>query len=229
MQELLNFFSKISTQDYIILWSCLIFWVIFLFFWIEKIYRLYLWLIIGLCVFFIINLILNNLNSNQELTGIYEFINNNKESIWIWSILFIPFFTIILPFNNLISFRINSSVLLNYILGFLFGIFFLLFYLSIFLSIVNNRFLFTLDDNLLQVISNAELINSFLNYFSVSKIFIFVNNNDSFINLSIMIFIFYKMTIGWIIDYIFGKIFDLISKSRNKNKKNNTQESYEID
>lgn len=229
MQELLNFFSKISTQDYIILWSCLIFWVIFLFFWIEKIYRLYLGLIIWLCSFFIVNLVLNNLNSSAELSWVYEFINNNKQGIWIWSILFIPFFTIILPFNNLISFRINSSKILNYLLWFLFWCLFLVFYLSIFLSIVNNRFLFTIDENLINVIANSELLKNFLEYFSPSKIFSFVNNYDSIINLVVIIFIFYKMTIGGIIDYILGKILDLIIKTRNKNKSKDFENDLEVD
>lgn len=210
-QQIINFFINISTQDYIIIWTSVWFFILFIFTWIEKIYKAYLWIILWLFIFSIINLTINSLNDNDIwINFIREIIVNNRESIWFWSILFIPILTILIPLNHNISFRVSKNKVLNYLVIFLFWLFFFSFLFTIFLSIINNRFLFGMDNNIITQIRESYIIKSLYFYFSPSIIFNFLINYDYIINLIIIAFIFYKMTIGWVVDFILSKLLKLL-------------------
>lgn len=226
MQDIFSYFFELPNQDYVILAISLIFGLYFLYLWIEKVYRIYLWLVIWLATFFIINLIIDNLNSVNHNYYLYNFFKNNKDVIWIRSIILIPFFTLILPFNSLINFRINKNKFINYLISFLFWFLFLIFYLSIFASISWNKFLFTLNESLLKDFNNLNMTKSIYSLLEVSFIFSFIKNNDTLINLIIILFLFYKMTIGWIVDFLLNiliRIIKSIIKNIDEKNQNNTK------
>lgn len=212
MQEtILNFFKNIPIQDYIILWVSLWFFVMFIFTWIEKIYKAYLWIILWLFIFTTVNLTLNSLNDNDIwVNWLRDFFVNNREWIWFWSILFIPILAILIPLNKNISFRVSKKKALNYLVTFLFWIFFFSFLFTIFLSIINNRFLFSMDNSIITQVRESFVIKSVYEYFSISHIFNFLTVYDYLINLVIILFIFYKMTIGWVVDYLMSKILRIL-------------------
>lgn len=209
--QILNFFKNIAIQDYIIFFISIWFFVAFIFTGIEKIYKAYLWIILGLFIFTTVNLTLSSLNTNDVwANSLRDFFTNHKEWLWFYSILFIPLLTILIPLNHNISFRVSKKKSLNYVVTFLFWIFFFSFLLTIFLSIINNRFLFTMDNSITTQVRESYIIKSMYGYFAPSAIFSFLIKYDYIINLSVILFIFYKMTIGWVVDFIMSKLLKIL-------------------
>lgn len=219
-EQIIQFFKDIPIPDYVIILVSLWFFVMFIFTGIEKIYKAYLWVILWLFIFTTVNLTLNSLNSSDVwVNGLRDFFFNHKEGIWFWSVFFIPLLGILLPLNKNIWFRISKNKWLNYLVIFLFGIFFFTFIVSIFLSIINNKFLFTMDNEIITEVSESSFIKFLYWYFSPSHIFNFLLKYDYVINLCVIIFIFYKMTIGWIVDFLFAKLFQALGKMFEKKAK----------
>lgn len=221
MQEtILHFFKNIPIADYVIIFLSLWFFIMFIYAWIEKIYKTYLGIILWLFIFTTINLTLNSLNNNDIwVNGLRDFFLNHKEWIWFWSIFFIPLLWILLPLNKNIWFRISKNRILNHFVTFLFGIFFFSFIVSIFLSIINNKFLFTMDNAIITEVRESSFIKFVYEYFSPSHVFEFLLQYDYVVNLCVIIFIFYKMTIGGIVDFLFSKLFHALGKMFEKTQK----------
>ncbi|MDD5769774.1 MAG: hypothetical protein PHE25_02300 [Candidatus Gracilibacteria bacterium] len=210
-EQIINFFKNIVIQDYILFGVSVLFFLGFLFAGAEKIYKAYLGIILGLFIFTTINLALSGLtDSSGTLSSLKEFFIKHKEGIGFYSIIFIPLLSLLIPLNNNISFRVSKKKFLSFFVTFFFGIFFLSFLLTIFLSIINNRFLFNMDNNIIVQVRESYIIKSMFNYFSTSIIFNFLSKYDYIINLIIILFIFYKMTIGEIVDYIMAKLLKLL-------------------
>ncbi len=219
-EQIIQFFKDIPIPDYVIILVSLWFFVMFIFTGIEKIYKAYLWVILGLFIFTTVNLTLNSLNSSDVwVNGLRDFFFNHKEGIWFWSVFFIPILGILLPLNKNIWFRVSKNKWLNYLVIFLFWIFFFTFIVSIFLSIINNKFLFTMDNEIITEVSESSFIKFLYGYFSPSHIFNFLLKYDYVINLCVIIFIFYKMTIWWIVDFLFAKLFQALAKMFEKKAK----------
>ena len=209
--SIFNFFKEILIQDYIIFWISVWFFAWFYFIWIEKIYKSYLGVIFWLFIFSIINLSLWTLNDkNIVWNSLREFFYIHRQWLWFYSIIFIPLLAILLPLNKNISFRVSKKIYLNYFVIFLFWIFFFSFLLTIFLSIINNKFLFSMDNIIIIEVRNSYLIKSMYEYFWPSKIFNFLTKYDYIINLIIILFIFYKMTIWWIVDFLMAKLLKVL-------------------
>jgi hypothetical protein len=220
LEQIINFFQNIDIQDYIISFISVWFFIVFIFVWIEKIYKAYLWIILWLFIFTMINLTLKSLNDNDIWVNIFrDFFINHREWLWFYSILFIPILAILIPLNHNITFRVSKNKMLNYFFIFLFWIFFFPFLLTIFLSIINNRFLFSIDNSIITQIRESYIIKSLYEYFQPSFIFNLLTKYDYVINLIIILFIFYKMTIGWVVDFIMVKLFKfLVNFFENKTK-----------
>lgn len=211
LEQIINFFKNILIQDYIIFFISIWFFVMFIFTWIEKIYKAYLWIILWLFIFTMVNLTLKSLNDNDIWVNWFrDFFVNHREGFWFYSIFFIPVLAILIPLNRNIAFRVSKKKALNYIVTFLFWIFFFSFLVTIFLSIINNRFLFSMDNSITTQVRESYIIKSLFEYFSPSIIFSFLIKYDYIINLSIILFIFYKMTIGWVVDYIIAKLLKFL-------------------
>lgn len=207
IEQITQIFNFLNNQDHILLWVSLFFGFFFVFIWLEKNYKVFLWTILGLAIFSIINLTLFSLNDNDIwFNFLRDFFINNRQNIWYYSIIFIPILAILLPLNSIISFKVSKNISLNYLLSFLFWLLFVPFFLSIFFSILNNKFLFNIDINLIQILRQNFLINYVLNFFNQSILFIFLQKYDYIVNLVIILFIFYKMTLSWIVNFIFLKI-----------------------
>lgn len=220
INQIIHFFQNLPIQDYIIVCISLWFFIVFVFTGVEKIYKAYLWIIFGLFIFSIINLTLNSLNQNDiGLNGIRDFFLNNKEGIWFYSVLFIPTLAIVIPLNKNIWFRVSKNKFLNYLVLFIFWMCFFLFFFSIFLSIINNKFLFTMDNSIITQVRESYIVNLIYEYFSPSYIFNFLLQYDYIINLVIILFIFYKMTVGGVIDFFLAKLFQWLGKIFEKKSK----------
>ena len=227
-EQIVQFFKDIPIPDYVIILVSVWFFIMFVFAWIEKIYKAYLWIILWLFIFTTINLTLNSLNNSDIwVNWLRDFFFNHKEGIWFWSIFFIPLLWILLPLNKNIWFRVSKNKWLNYFVIFLFWIFFFTFIVSIFLSIINNKFLFTMDNDIITEVNESSFIKFWYEYFSPSHIFNFLLQYDYVINLCVIFFIFYKMTIWGIVDFIFAKFFQALGKMFEKKAKEeeNTQEA----
>jgi len=220
LEQIINFFQNIDIQDYIIFFMSVWFLIVFIFAWIEKIYKAYLWIILWLFIFTMTNLTLKSLNDNDIWVNIFrDFFVNHREWLWFYSILFIPILAILIPLNHNITFRVSKNKMLNYFVIFLFWIFFFSFLLTIFLSIINNRFLFSIDNSIITQIRESYIIKSLYEYFQPSFIFNFLTKYDYIINLIIILFIFYKITIGWVVDFVMVKLFRfLVNFFENKAK-----------
>lgn len=204
-------FYELTIPDYILIWVSIFFVILFFFTGIENIYKAYLGAILWLSMFSIINIIAGWFGWWSD-TGLQNFIFENRESLWFYSIFLIPLLAIIIPFNENVWFRVSQKKGLNILVTFLFGIFFFSFLLTIFISISQNRFLFTLNEIILEDINQSIFMTSLFTFFDESKIFAFLIQYNNIINLIIIIFIFYKMTIWGIIDYIFAKIFQALGR-----------------
>lgn len=54
------------------------------------------------------------------------------------------------------------------------------------------------------------MLSHIITYFSNWVFFPFLNKYDFIINLFVILYIFYKMTIWWIIDFLLSKLFDFL-------------------
>lgn len=228
-EQIIQFFQNISAADYFIMGISLGFFIVFIFSGIDKIYKAYLGLILGLFLFSIINLTIGAFNPLDGEESMRSYFYNHREWIWFYSIFLIPILGILIPFNKNITFRVSSNKILNYLTIFAFWLFLFSFILSIFLSILNNRFLFLLDNSLINELQNSALITSLYAYFQESKIFLFLFRYDSMINLCIIVFIFYKMTIGGIVDFFMAKLFWLLEKMFEKKAHEDEAHDHESD
>ncbi len=220
LEVVIDFLKNIPIPDYVLITISVIFFLIFIFSWIEKIYKAYLWIILGLVVWTLINLSITSINSNDIwFKTLKDFVINHKDFLWFYSIFFIPLFAILIPLNENIEFRVSKNKVLNYLTIILFWLFYFSFLISIFLSIINNRFLFQIDNWIISKIWDSYLLKNIYDYFSPSFLFWFLLKYDYLINLIIILFIFYKMTIGGVVDYIFNKLFKILSKMFEEVKK----------
>lgn len=216
----IDFLKNIPIPDYVLITISVVFFLVFIFSWIEKIYKAYLWIILWLVVWTFINLSITSLNSNDIwFKTLKNFVFNHKDFLWFYSIFFIPLFAILIPLNEDIEFRVSKNKVLNYLTIISFWLFYFSFLISIFLSIINNKFLFQIDNWIIWEIKESYVLKSIYNYFSPSFIFSFLLKYDYLVNLIIILFIFYKMTIGWVVDYIFNKLFKRLSKIFEEQKK----------
>lgn len=216
----IDFLKNVPIPDYVLITISVVFFLVFIFSWIEKIYKAYLWIILWLVVWTFINLSITSLNTNDIwFKTLKDFVINNKDFLWFYSIFFIPLFAILIPLNENIEFRVSKNKALNYLTIILFWLFYFSFLISIFLSIINNKFLFQIDNWIISEIKESYLLKNIYNYFSSSFIFSFLLKYDYLINLIVILFIFYKMTIWWVVDYIFNKLFKLLSKVFEKQEK----------
>lgn len=218
MQEtIINFFNSLILQDYIIVGTSLAFWIMFLFVGSEKLHKSYLWLILWLFIFSFTNLTLFSLNDNEIwYDSIRQFFVNHREKISILTIFLIPILAILIPLNSSIFFRLSSKKWINYISSFLLWLIYLPFAVTIFLSIIHNRFLFSINQQLLDTLNNNFLVLKFIEFFTPWKAFSFLSNYDYVFNWVIILYIFYKMTIWWIVDYIVLKLIKWLKKLLNK-------------
>ncbi len=213
MQEKITiFFNSMQTNDYVFIFFSIFFAVLFFFLWVEKLYKSYLWLIIGLFVFSFINLMLFSINSSDIWTwnSVKDFFVEHRSFFWYYSVFLIILFAFLIPLNESITFRVSHNYFVQKISVFFLWIFLFTFFLTIFLSIFNNKFLFSIDPIIIEQIKNNLLLSKIIQFFQTSIFFPFLNKYDFIINLIIILYIFYKMTIWWIVDYIFYKIFNFL-------------------
>lgn len=210
MQEITTFFEIFVMQDYVLFFVSFFIAIWFIFFWLEQVYKSYLWIILWLCVFSMINLTLSSMQDPSQASSIKTFFYNHRDFFSLYSILFIPFFAFTIPFNESITFRIGKKKWVKYMASFFFGFLFISFFLSIFLSIIHNRFFFSIDPYLIERISTSFIVNGIVSFFQPSIFFQFLMEKDYIISFVMTLYIFYKMTIWWIVDWMLLKIVVII-------------------
>lgn len=223
-QTIIEFLKNIPTGDYIILVISIIFLVFYIIVGLDKIYKTYLGIILGLFLFTLINLWLGALDSwIFDEWSFKEYLVNNKESVWFYSIFFIPLLTLMIPLNKWMSFSISKHKILNIILIFLFWFGLFSFLLSIYLSIIANNFLFPIDSFTLDRITSSFIDEKIFWLFRDSYVFDFIHTYNHIINLVIISFIFYKLTIWGIVEFLWEKIFWILWALFKKKKENNEE------
>lgn len=209
MNEIATFFSSLILQDYILIVLSFAFAWFFVYIGIERVYKSYLGVILWLFVFSFVNLSLFSLNADQNILWV-EFFMKHKDYIWLYALSFIPLFAFMIPLNGNIAFRISDKKRFNYFLSFVFWLLYLSFLICILLSVVNNKFLFRIDNELIIHLREKDFVKDFIAFYSPSSIYQFLSNNDTSINTITTLFIFYKMTIGWVVDYLLFRIFSVL-------------------
>lgn len=220
MQEiLLNFINSLVLQDYIIIWVSVFFSVFFVFLWLEKLFKSYLWIILWLFIFSATNLTLFGTNDNEIwFSSFRAFFVEHRIIIAYLTIFSIPLLAFLMTFNSWIFFRIWDKKGSNYFMSFIFGLLYFTFVLSILVSIINNRFLFSINDVLLDEIKWSFLV-SIIDFFDNSNLFSYIKKYDYLINFIIIFYIFYKMTIWWIVDFLLWAIFSWIKNNMKPKQK----------
>lgn len=217
MKEITSLFYQISVSDYVLIIISLIILILFFIFWLDKVYKAYLWAILWLFIFSFINLSLFSLNDNDiNFFLIRDFLAKNKESIWCILYFLIPFLAFLLPFNIDLSFKSSDIKIINYFLAIFLWLFLFSFNITILTSILWNKFFFSFDTFLIENLKNNLFISLFLNFFKNSYIFSFLENYDIFINFFIITFIFYKMTIWWMINFLISRIILFLKSKKQK-------------
>lgn len=226
----MTFFEVFEMQDYVLFWVSFFFAISFIFFGLEQLYKSYLGIILGLCVFSMINLSLWTLQeSDLGVNGVRDFFYNHREFFSIYSILFIPFLAFALPFNESITFRIGKRKSVKYIASFFFWFFYISFFFSIFLSIIHNRFFFSIEPMLIAKIETSFVVQSIVNFFQPSVLFQFLSGKDYIVSFVMTLYIFYKMTIWGIVDAILLFLVNILKKilENQKNTSTNSHEAFE--
>lgn len=220
MQEINNILYQITTPDYVLIIISLFILILFFVFWLDKVYKAYLWTILWLFIFSLINLSLFSLNDNDIWVNfIRDFLLENRESLWYLLYFLIPFFAFLLPLNWILTFRNDNIKILHYFLVIVFWLFLFSFNITILTSILSNKFFFNIDVNVIENLKNNLLISIFLDFYKDSHIFIFLQKYDSFINFFVIFFIFYKMTIWWIVDFIVLRIIQFFKNKKQEENK----------
>ncbi len=76
-----------------------------------------------------------------------------------------------------------------------------------------------MDNAIITEVRESSFIKFVYEYFSPSHIFKFLLQYDYLVNLCVIIFIFYKMTIGGIVYFLFSKLFHALGKMFEKTQK----------
>jgi len=218
--KIIEYIKILDFSDQVFLWLSLFFWILFLILWFEKLQKAYLWIILGLFLFSLINFSLFSINTDDIWVNSFkQHLYNNKDFYWVYSIYLIPILALFLVFNDFIELKWNSIKLLNYVFSFILWFLFIWFFITINLSIINNRFLFGFDLELIESLKQLFYIEFLFNFFKDSVIYPFLLKYDYILNIIIILFIFYKITIWWIISYMLSSIWRFIkSKFKKKNE-----------
>jgi len=218
--KIIEYIKILDFSDQVFLWLSLFFWILFLILWFEKLQKAYLWIILGLFLFSLINFSLFSINTDDIWVNSFkQHLYNNKDFYWVYSIYLIPILALFLVFNDFIELKWNSIKLLNYVFSFILWFLFIWFFITINLSIINNRFLFGFDLELIESLKQLFYIEFLFNFFKDSVIYPFLLKYDYILNIIIILFIFYKITIWWIISYMLLSIWRFIkSKFKKKNE-----------
>lgn len=67
-----------------------------------------------------------------------------------------------------------------------------------------------MDNTIVTQVRESYLIKLMYEYFAPSVIFWFLTKYDYIINLVVILFIFYKMTIGGVVDYLMSKLLKVL-------------------
>lgn len=201
--------------------------LLFVFLGLEQLYKSYLWIILGVCLFSIINLTLWSLqDTGEEMMAIKRFFYNHREFFAYISLFFIPFFALALPLNQSVEFRIGKRLFVKIFASFFFGVVYVSFLLSIFLSIVQNRFFFSIDEVLIAKIQSWFLFETINTYLSPSVIYQWLLQYDYIISFVMILYIFYKMTIWGIVDALLLFLLNLLKKVL-ESQKNTSAEKHD--
>lgn len=216
----MTFFEIFVMQDYVLFFVSFFFAVLFVFLWLEQLYKSYLWIIIGLCIFSMINLSLSWMTNEWEYSWLKLFFYNHREFFSLSSLFFILLFAIALPLNDSITFRIWRKKIIKVLASFIFWFFYVIFFISVFLSIIQNRFFFSIDEILIWKTQASFLFEMFHNFFSPSILYQKLLNYDYVISFVMTLYIFYKMTIGALVDMILLFIINFIKNILDNSSKN---------
>ena len=203
--------------DVIIIGVSLIFWVIFAALWMGKMYKSYLWILLGFLFCLLINLKLNFVVSTNGPSDIIEVFLSKHRVFFAWlSIICIPLFWALLTVNNSISFKSPASSLLNMFGWFIGGAILLPFLLGLF-YVINNLWLTT-----------SRILASIIDMLKSSNYWEFLPAYEYLIFLLIFWILFYKFILYYFFLLIRHFMYRM-SKLREEEKRYRKSRSEEED
>lgn len=222
------YFQQLTYIDYTLLVICFLLWVFYLFLWLDKIIKSYIWIIFWLAIFIFISLFYMNFQEKNYLVNwIGKIIFENEKIIFNILIFLIIFLGIIYQFNSNFNFSEFKKSLTNKIFSFILGFSQIIFLIFILNSLKTNNFLFQFDENILNIIWEIwilKLISHVINNSFILKSIIFLQNYF----LIIFIFIiFIKITIWNFLINILNKIFNFFKNTFKIQKKSSKKDEVE--
>jgi len=133
---------------------------------------------------------------------------------------FIPILSILLPLNTSISFRLSENAKFRYGISILFGLLYIPFFLASLMMITGNHFLFPLEKALLESINTDKFVVMFFHSLNTSHIYAYIFKFTFWLHTGMTLYIFYKMTVGGMVDFVLRLILDVIIKVLRKIKEN---------
>ncbi len=217
-QKFIDFFLWFQIFDYVFLVISLLLWIFCVFLGFEKIIKSYIWVTFWLFLFSFISLSYMSIDKSMpDITWITKMLIENTSWFLTVFLILIPVFWIVFPFNSNFGFKAYKSQWLNAILSFIFWFLLPVFILSIMYSIINNRFMFKLNTDILSIIWEISMIKLIIWWFDTSAILLLLKDNEHILNLIIIIFIFQKITLWNFIWNLFSNTVKFI-KNTFKNK-----------
>jgi len=212
-----DWLDGISWQDGVFLGSFLVIFLLMLFIPLRRLYQAYLGIIVGFFLFIFLNLSLGSLSEvTENSTKIHVWLADHKKMMSVWSIFLIPFLGIIMAINHHITLQIPESKWGYFLFKLLLCLLFFPFLCTLFYAILGNEFFFTLSGDTITILKKIPVFVLFEKVAANSVFFQTLFAYSTLVNLSVMLFIVYKMTFWGIFEYIGGKIFAGIKKIGDK-------------
>ena len=205
--------------DLIIFWLSLVWAILFWMLWVSKVFKVYIWIMIGTLFCLLINLKLNTLWTDITNPNVLDRVFQN--STWMLrslSLYIIPIFWIVFVLNNNISFKTKESQLYNmlvsggmwfFLLTFIFGIY----------SLIGNLW-----------IMSHSLLRRILDFLSTSSLKNFFGNFEYIVFLILFAILFYKFVLYYLLKlilFMLEKLHDLRNEEREIRKHEDEDEQEE--
>gem|GEM_PF-1809543 len=208
MEEVVQFFARMSWQDGVFFGSFLVLFLLMMLVPLKRLYQAYLGMIVGFFLFIFLNLSLGSIAEVTELsTSMHIWLASHKKIMCVWSIFLIPFLGFVMTINRHITLKVPDSQGGYILFKLLLSILFFPFLCTLLYAILENRFFFTLSPEVISILKK-NIVFMFFGKLSEGSVFLqILLMYATLVNLSVIVFIVYKMTFGGIFEYLFGKIF----------------------
>lgn len=206
MNIIIDLFKNILLQDYILFFVSVFLVLIFISLWVNKLYKAIFWVLIWFFLFLMLNTWFHFVNTDADLymlNWLRNYLQNHRDFILVLSFFSIPVFPIMIMFNQSVDFHSRSNKYIKYIKILLWWFFIVPLILAIMNSILKNKLLFWIDYTLIDKLNSYSLLKDFLDYFSQSIIFSYIDRYWYLMLVVLLIYVFYELIFSWLFNFLF--------------------------